>query len=140
MIARLNKNNFLPWVVMAVLVLSIAGVAVFMWVKSMDKQSINSFHDCQQAGGSIAESYPEQCFIDGKSFTNPDQIPNTSTDDYSGLGEKAAMSKAEQDNIPARVVERDGESLSVTMDYVPGRLNFYVRDGKVEKVEVESMQ
>lgn len=137
MSAKVNKNNFILWVFMAVFVLAIAGVAVFMWLQSINKQSINTFHDCRQAGGSIAESYPEQCFINGKSFANPDQITNTSTDDYIGLGEKAAMSKAEQDNKPARVVERDGESLQVTMDYVPGRLNFYVRDGKVDKVEIE---
>jgi hypothetical protein len=137
MSTKLNKNKFIPWVFIAVSVLSIVGVAIFMWSQSINKQLITNFHDCRQAGGSIAESYPEQCFIDGKSFTNPDQIISTSPDGYIGLGEKAAMNKAEQDNKPARVVERDGESLQVTMDYVLGRLNFYVRDGKVEKVEVE---
>lgn len=56
---------------------------------------------------------------------------------YIGLTEKAALAKAKQSNIPARVVKRDDEALPVTMDFVSGRYNFYVRDGKVYSVEVE---
>lgn len=47
------------------------------------------------------------------------------------------MDKAKREDKQARVVEHNGESLPVDMSYVDGRLNFYVRDGKIEKVEVE---
>lgn len=53
------------------------------------------------------------------------------------MTEKAALAKAGQDKTPARVVERDGKSLPVTMDFAFGRHNLYVKDGKVYKVEIE---
>lgn len=56
---------------------------------------------------------------------------------YIGLTEKAALAKAKQSNVPARVVERDDESIPVTMDFVPGRYNLYVRDGKVYNIRIE---
>lgn len=34
---------------------------------------ITSFEECKAAGYPIAESYPEQCFADGKSFVNQTQ-------------------------------------------------------------------
>ena len=35
--------------------------------------TINNYRACEEAGGRIAESYPTQCFIDGKSFINDAQ-------------------------------------------------------------------
>lgn len=32
--------------------------------------TIDSYRACENAGGRIGESYPTQCFIDGKSFVN----------------------------------------------------------------------
>lgn len=82
------------------------------------------------------ESYPEQCMINGKSFTNTRQTVD-SPDQYVGLSEKQALEKAKTEGKPHRVVERDGESLPVTMDFAPDRLNFYVDNGTVTRVEVE---
>jgi hypothetical protein len=55
-------------------------------------------------------------------------------DAYVGLTVEEATAKAEDEGRPARVVEEDGESLPVTMDFNPDRLNFTVVDGKVTEV------
>ncbi len=135
-----TKKAFILWGFVAALVLLIAGALIFTELQSKNKQSITTFEECKEATGEIAESYPEQCFINGMSFSNPDQKVEQPTDGYIGLSEEEALSKAEQDNKQARVVERDGESLPVTMDYMPGRLNFYVSDGKIEKVQIEGAE
>lgn len=96
---------------------------------------VSNFGQCKTAGGSVMESYPEQCTINGTTFTNTAQ--SVKTDDYVGLTEEAALAKAKQANVPARVVQRDGKDLAVTMDFAFGRYNFSVKDGKVYKVEVE---
>jgi hypothetical protein len=41
--------------------------------KKAKSPDINTFEQCKAAGYPIAESYPEQCFADDKSFTNPSQ-------------------------------------------------------------------
>lgn len=99
---------------------------------------INSFQACKDAGGRIAESYPEQCFVDDKSFTNPDQKVDDG-DGYIGLTEDEALEKASRDDEIIRVVERDGESLPVTMDLVEGRRNLSIEDGRVYKVHTEHL-
>lgn len=96
---------------------------------------VSSFEQCKAAGGTIMEMFPEQCSINGMNFT--DSAKTSPEDSYIGLSEADALAKAEQAHIPARVVERDGESLPVTMDFAFGRYNFHVKDGKVEHVEVE---
>lgn len=53
---------------------------------------------------------------------------------YIGLTVADATAKADDDNRASRVVEEDGESLPVTMDFDETRLNFTVVDGKVTKV------
>lgn len=114
----------------------IVGIA-FAVMMQRQKSEINSFQACKDAGGAIAESYPEQCFIDGKSFSNDQQSLDDEATDYIGLTEQEALTQASRANKVARVVSRDGESLPVTMDIRPGRLNLYVKDGKVDKVQVE---
>ena len=54
--------------------------------------------------------------------------------DYIGLSVEEAGAKAEADNRVWRVVEEDGESLPVTMDFNETRLNFAVEDGTVVRV------
>lgn len=122
----------------AVVVVCLAVALVAAMVRSLVIGQIDSFDKCKTAGGSIAESYPEQCFINGKSFINPSQV--SSVNDYVGMSEQAALDKAVSAGTPARVVERDGESLPVTMDYMVGRHNFHVRDGRVYEVGVEGSE
>ena len=78
--------------------------------------------------------------LNGKSFTNEAQSVDSPANAYIGLTEQTALDKAQAENKPARIVERDGEPLAVTMDFMPGRLNLSVRDGKVYKVQVEGAE
>lgn len=127
----------LYWIIATVAVVAAAIVGILLW-KPWATRTVDNFQTCKDAGGALLESYPEQCMLDGKSFTNSAQVPKSSNgDEYVGLAEQAALDKAKSASKAARVVERDGESLAVTMDYAPGRLNLYVKDGKVYKVQVE---
>ena len=135
------KKTSLPIVILLVLA-SIAFITGLIYsIRSNQNSSasnIMNFQECKDAGGQIAESYPEQCFIGGQSFANQAQTPDGS--DYIGMSEQEATVKANEDKAPNRVVERNGETLPVTMDFVPGRLNFYVKDDKVYKVDIEKAE
>lgn len=54
-----------------------------------------------------------------------------------GLTEEEAVGVAADNDISFRVVERDGESLPVTMDYRPGRINAVVEGDAVIEYSVE---
>jgi hypothetical protein len=54
--------------------------------------------------------------------------------DYAGLREDAAAALAGRRGRPLRVVERDGEPLPHTDDFVEDRLNVAVEDGRVSRV------
>lgn len=127
------------WILVAVAVLAAVIAGIILWKPGANK-TIDNFQTCKDAGGAILESYPEQCLLNGKTFTNTTQSTGSNTDAYIGLAEQAALDKAKSDNKTARVVERDSESLPVTMDYMPGRYNLYVKDGKVYKVQVEGSE
>lgn len=121
-------------IVLIIVILLAVCTVVAVWRLSPAK-NVDSYQDCVDAGGAIMETYPEQCTINGKSFTNTAQTADSSG--YVGLSEQAALDKAKSENKAARVVERDGQALPVTMDFAPGRLNLYVKDGEVYKVVVE---
>lgn len=53
------------------------------------------------------------------------------------LSEEEAMELASENNIPFRVIMRDGEMLSATMDYRPGRINAEVEDAIVVDFSIE---
>lgn len=118
----------------AIAVLCLAAAGLVILVVTITNKQVSTFDECRNAGGTIGESYPEQCFFRGQAFVN-----NHATDDisYVGMTEAAALSQAKETNVPARIVERDGESLPVTMDYVEGRLNLYVKNGIVYRLTVE---
>lgn len=129
----------------AVLLLCVVlGIAILgaVLVNIAPSKNVQNYDECKTAGGSIAESYPEQCIINGKTYLQGSTTPSSKTntdnpDGYVGLSEEAALGKAKSENKPARVVKRNGEALPVTMDFVQGRLNLTVNNGKVEKVEIE---
>lgn len=127
----------LRWIMAAACFMLIAAVIMATILMQRPGKDANSFQACKNAGGAIAESFPEQCIIDGKSFTNPEQVVDIKGNEYVGLTEQEALARAKQESESSRVVERDGESLPVTMDFMPGRLNFYVKDSRVYKVQVE---
>ncbi len=57
--------------------LFILGAGIYAWQVNMSNreklQSIDSFEECAATGVPIREIYPEQCVINGKTFTNPAQ-------------------------------------------------------------------
>ena len=123
-----------PMITTGVLALLIVIIMVVLFIDPWRKP-VTNFATCQAAGGTILESYPEQCLYDGKTYTNGEQ--QATDGEYIGLTEEEALQKAKESDTPARVVERDDESLPVTMDFVFGRQNLYVRDGRVYKVTTE---
>lgn len=111
-------------------------VGIVAWSPA-PSQTINSFDACKDAGGALLQSYPEQCLIYGQTYVNTAQLNSGS--EYVGLSEQAALDKAEAEDKQARVVERDGEPLEITADFVFGRLNLHIKDGVVYKVEIEGL-
>ena len=140
MTANLKPNRTVLLWAAAVIICIVAVIAVVVLMREKSDKDINSFQTCRDAGGAILESYPEQCMLNGKSFTNETQSVDSPADAYIGLTEQTALDKAQAENKPARIVERDGEPLAVTMDFMPGRLNLSVRDGKVYRVQVEGAE
>lgn len=133
-----SKSVMLVWVIAVLCGIALVAVVVaLLWKPGKD---VSSFQECKAAGGVIMESYPEQCAIHGKSFTNDAQTPSGDAGEYVGLTESAALEKAVAANKAARVVERNGESLPVDMSLQPGRLNLYVKDDKVYRVQIEGKE
>jgi len=133
-----RKMKTRSWLGVGVVALVATGLVVAVVISATGNEArdrdVRSFQDCKDASGQVAESYPEQCYYGGKSFINSQQATS-----YEGLTEKDAREKAIREGKTARVVERDDEALPVTMDLADGRLNLYVRDDKVYKVKVESI-
>jgi len=134
---RTPKPTVRTWYSTAILVVALIVVGVGVAFLFKNPVTITNFSACEKAGGAILTTYPEQCVIDGKTFTNAAGQQSDKGQTYIGLPERVALERASRANVPARVVERDGESLPVTMDYVLGRLNLYVKDGVVYRVAVE---
>lgn len=149
MIKKKQKTTVWLWALVTLCVLALIGMTVGMLLVKPDVQMVTNFQECKDAGGAIMESYPEQCMIDGKSFTNstqtqsepkPDPMPKPGTTKdgkYVGISERAALDKAKAAGKNARIVERDGIYLPVDASFQPGRLNFHVKNGKVYLVHVE---
>ncbi len=139
---RTRNRSAWRWTIVAICVLGLAAIGALVFLNLTPGKNVSNYAECKAAGGNIAESYPEQCIIDGKTFVNNDANTGnkTNTDDpdgYVGLQEQDALDKAKAENKPARVVKRNGEDLAVTMDYAKGRLNLTVNNGIVEKVDIE---
>lgn len=56
---------------------------------------------------------------------------------FVGMTVEEAESLASEQNIAFRVVMRDGQSLPMTMDYRPGRINATVESGMVVRAQIE---
>lgn len=127
------------WGIVVLCVAAALGAGFVAWSLWPEKKSVSNFEECIAAGGARMESYPEQCLYESKTYINENQVAPAGMpgDDYIGMAEEEALVKAGQSNTPARVIERDGESLPATMDFVFGRHNLYIKEGKVYKVDVE---
>lgn len=66
-----------------------------------------------------------------------EQSTDRDANDYVGLDEAEAEELASQNEVPFRVVERDGAMLPTTRDYREGRINAVVEDELVVSYTVE---
>lgn len=136
MSSKQQKPSF-KWALLTLgIVFVVVGANVIVLSMRPDRK-VTNFEECIQAGGARLESYPEQCLYDGTTYMNKEQLPPTKESGFIGMKEDEALRTAKENHIIARVVERDGEALPVTMDFVHGRHNLYVRDGHVYNVQVE---
>lgn len=136
-VGKQTEGEAMRWAVLALCVLVAVLVALVAVLLFRPVKVVSSFAQCKEAGGTLMESYPEQCAIGASTFVNSEQAQDGS--EYVGMTEADALAKAAAESVPARVVERDGESLPVTMDFTFGRHNLYVKDSKIYKVEVEGL-
>lgn len=132
-----KQKLYLVWTVVILCLIEAVLVAALFLRKPQGEGNISNFQQCKDAGSRIAESYPEQCMLGGQTFVNDAQSVDAGNE-YVGMSEQEALDKAKAEDKTARVVERDGESLPMTMDLQYGRLNFYIQDGMVYRVYVES--
>ena len=130
----INKCRALVFTAVILLVIALLGILAGIIIS---KKDATNFKECANAGGTVMESYPERCTINGKTFTNESQSVETTGEAYVGLSEEAALNKAANAGRAARVVKRDNQELPITMDFSPGRLNLYVQDNRVYMVQVE---
>lgn len=122
--------------ILSVVTVLLVILSVALWLRPPSIKVVANFDQCKDAGGALLESYPEQCLINGTTFVNSKQQVSPQ-EPYVGMTEEDALAKAAHDKTSARVVQRDGKSLPMTMDFVQGRHNFTITDGKVTSVEIE---
>lgn len=77
----------------------------------------------------------ENSISDTPSATEQESVPAAT--DYVGLTEAEAEALATQNDVPFRVVERDGEMLPTTRDFREGRINAVVENGVVSSYTEE---
>ncbi len=63
-------------VLVAVIVVLVAGWHAWQRTRAQTSIEINSFETCVEAGYPVMEIYPEQCAANGKTFTNLSQMQN----------------------------------------------------------------
>lgn len=69
-----NQKGFsVGQVLLVVVVLGLIGGVGYYVYQRQNKSMITTFEECKAAGNPIMESYPEQCSVDGKTYTNPNQ-------------------------------------------------------------------
>src|SRR6056297_3744468 len=96
----------------------------------------------QSTGEAPATSPDETSETEAPAQPAPEDVADvpTAPTDYVGLSEAEAVVFAEENNVPFRVVERDGEMLMLTEDWRPGRINAVVEDGVVVSYTVEGSE
>lgn len=140
-----NKQGAISRMSMVIYTVVVILVTAAVIVIYNSKTSVNSFQECRDKGGEVTideKTHKSSCRLKNKIFDKMthqggDKSDSADEQKYIGLKEDEALEQAEEDGKSARVVERDGESLTVTMDLRQGRLNFTVEDGKVTGVTVE---
>lgn len=88
-------------------------------------------------GQTAVEESPATAVDTGDDAGNGTTEPVDSDEDYVGLTVAEAEVLAAENDVPFRVVERDGERLMVTEDWRPGRINAVVEGDVVVSYTVE---
>jgi len=84
--------------IIGIVVLVLVAIGLFFFTKPNNSDSdnlpTNSYSDCvKQSGSRIIETYPEQCVTsDGKTFPNPDQVLDNSSESGKFCGGIAGIS------------------------------------------------
>lgn len=153
-LSKSNKVNTI--IAVQAIVILLLGITVAI-LSGQAPRVVTNFDQCAELfEGNVVETktwtrVERACDINGERFyqrdmnstTSPQKnqdnpsSKNNSGKSFVGLTEEEATTKANEDNTPIRVVERDGEPLPATMDLVDGRVNLYVKNGVVYKAIVE---
>lgn len=106
------------------------GLTVYFYQQATD-EGVTSTSESQSSEGQLDSSNPPLPGQDADLEESDEFRDVEYLQSFVGLSEAAAAEKAEADDVPHRVVARDGEQLPVTMDYNPERVNFTIVDGTV---------
>ena len=63
-------------IVVGVAILLAAAIVTAVVVANQPKNTAKTYQQCVDAGGVIMETYPEQCRVGDKTFTNEAQVPD----------------------------------------------------------------
>lgn len=88
-------------------------------IPSTDTQTMCSDH-LKTAGSEAPFDSAEQC--------------SQFLDSLIGLNEEQATTKAQDNDVVLRIIQRDGEDLPATMNFVANRVNISVTDNKITQV------
>ena len=104
-----------------------------------ESQPVTEDYVIGRINASIIDGRVSEFYIDGEEVSSNDEISeNTQTPtDYIGMPVVDAAELAEEKGDIFRVVNIDGESQPVTMDYRPGRINVSIIDGRVSEFYIE---
>jgi len=77
---KLSKREA-TFIIVVLVIIGASGLyALRLQARSIEKlKAIDTFEECAAAGNPIMESYPEQCAANGRSFSNPNQKVEPST-------------------------------------------------------------
>lgn len=122
---KISGNNLVHFAAL----ISIAIMSYIYFLKTEEAHSsITSFESCIKAGYPVLPTYPEECKIPGKTFTNPNQVKETtspaqtssSTETYFDLqylinGAKATIGTSSEQFLPTQV----GHVIDLNYDSLP---------------------
>lgn len=138
----LNKTKLTLFVVLIIAVFSVPAIWFFSQKKT--EPVLMNYEDCVAAGYAVEESNPPKCTTpDGWVYTKHVDANDSSDSDeiekqYVGLNEKQAKNLAKKQDRRFRVISRDGKELPITLDFSRGRVNAYLENDKVVKIQIEN--
>lgn len=103
---RDTRKSKLKLFLYVVLVIFIGGSYLFFRQVQKEYTSITTFEECVSAGYTVLPTYPEQCKIPGKIFTNNSQVATTDT----------VASTTQHKNINPKNTTYDIEGQTVTLE------------------------